>query len=82
MKGDIKLSPQHGVNPSIGVCFYCGEDSGEIILPGRLKGDVEAPRRAVQPPTLAEEILTARMAFVPDDVWRALGLPALPGGAA
>ena len=46
-KDSIRLSERHGVNPSLGVCFYCNEDNGEIILPGRLKGDVEAPRKAV-----------------------------------
>lgn len=50
-RGDILLSEKHGVNPSIGVCFFCGEDNGEIMLPGRMKGDddddIEAPRRAV-----------------------------------
>lgn len=44
----IKLSPQHGVNPSLSTCFYCGGDKNELILPGRLKGDVEAPRKAVR----------------------------------
>lgn len=43
----IKLSPQHGLNPSMGICYYCNEESGEIIIPGRLKGDAEAPRAAI-----------------------------------
>ncbi len=43
----IRVSEKHGVNPSMGVCFFCGEDDGTIILPGRLEGDKEAPRRAV-----------------------------------
>ena len=51
----IKLSPKHGLNPSIGVCFICGEDSGEIILPGLITKknslghpeEVEAPHRAI-----------------------------------
>ena len=47
MKGDIRLSRRHGVNPSIGVCFYCGEDNGEVVLPGLLPNDAEAPKRAV-----------------------------------
>lgn len=41
----IRLSKKHGVNPTLGVCFYCGEDSGEIALLGKLKNDAEAPRR-------------------------------------
>jgi hypothetical protein len=47
MSKGIRLSEKHGVNPSIAVCFFCGEDNGEIILPGRLPGDAEAPRRGV-----------------------------------
>lgn len=47
-KGDtVTLSPKYGFNPSINVCFFCGEDKGELILPGRLEGDAEAPHRAV-----------------------------------
>jgi hypothetical protein len=30
----------------MGICFFCMKESGEIILFGRLKDDVEAPRRA------------------------------------
>lgn len=43
----IQLSKKHGLNPSLGVCFVCGEDDGTVVLPGQLKGDAEAPRRAV-----------------------------------
>ena len=43
-KGDLRLSETHGVNPSVGVCFWCGEDD-TVILFGRLPGDREAPRR-------------------------------------
>jgi len=43
----IRLSEKHGLNPTLGVCFFCGEETGEIALLGRLKGDKEAPRRAV-----------------------------------
>lgn len=43
----IPLSRKHGVNPSLGVCFLCGEESGEIILPGRLPGDQKAPHTGV-----------------------------------
>jgi hypothetical protein len=42
----IRLSEKHGVNPSLGVCFFCMKDSGEVILFGRMRGDEEAPRRA------------------------------------
>lgn len=42
----IKLSPQHGVNPSVTVCFFCGKETGIAML-GKLKGDAKAPRRIV-----------------------------------
>lgn len=44
---NIILSPKHGLNPSVGVCFYCAQDDGTVILPGHLKEDAQAPRRAV-----------------------------------
>lgn len=47
MSKSIKLSPKHGVNPTIGSCFYCGKDTGEIALLGRLKNDAAAPVRTI-----------------------------------
>ena len=41
----ITMSPKYGVNPTIPVCFFCGEEKQEIALLGKLKGDVEAPHR-------------------------------------
>lgn len=43
----LKLSPKHGLNPTIPVCFWCGEEKGEVALLGRIgdarKGeDIEA----------------------------------------
>ena len=43
----IRLSPKHGVNPSVSVCFFCQQDKNEVVLPGMLKGDAEAPHRGV-----------------------------------
>ena len=48
MSKGIKLSPKYGVNPTIPVCFFCGEDKNEIAMLGRIgdgrKGeDFEAP---------------------------------------
>lgn len=43
-RGSISLHPEHGVNPSLGVCFWCGGDDGTILLLGRNKGK-EAPHR-------------------------------------
>ena len=39
----IKLSPKHGVNPSITHCECCGKEIG-IAMFGKLKGDEEAPK--------------------------------------
>lgn len=45
-KNSIRPSDQHGLNPSINVCFFCGEDKG-LILFGKLKGDAKAPQRVM-----------------------------------
>lgn len=45
MSRSIRVSEKHGVNPTLGICFWCGEDDGTIGLLGKLKGDVEAPRK-------------------------------------
>lgn len=34
---NIELSPQHGLNATIPICFFCGEDKGEIALMGRIR---------------------------------------------
>ena len=52
MSKSIKLSPQHGLNPCIPVCFFCGEQKNEIALlghigDGRRGEDFEAPRSAI-----------------------------------
>lgn len=47
MSNSIRLSPKHGVNPSVTVCFWCGGDIG-VALFGRMgRDDDEAPRRVV-----------------------------------
>ena len=35
----IKLSPKHGVNPTIPVCFWCGKEKNEVALMGYMEGD-------------------------------------------
>lgn len=47
MRDSIRLSEKHGLNPCMGICFYCGQEDGSIGLVGRLPNDAEAPRRAV-----------------------------------
>lgn len=47
MSKGIKVSPKHGVNPTLGICAFCGKETGEIALLGKLPGDAEAPRQMV-----------------------------------
>ncbi len=52
MSNDIRLSPKHGLNPTIPICAWCGKQKNEIALMGRIgdgrKGeDFEAPRNAI-----------------------------------
>lgn len=47
MSNSIKISPQHGLNPSLVICPYCREPKG-IALMGRLPQDREAPKEVVQ----------------------------------
>ena len=48
MSKGIKLSPKHGVNPCIPVCFFCGNERNEIVLFGKMgRDDPEAPMKAV-----------------------------------
>lgn len=42
----LTLSRKYGVNPSVGLCFFCHKQNGEIILAGAFGGQ-EAPRQAV-----------------------------------
>jgi hypothetical protein len=42
----LTLSPKHGVNPSVGLCFFC-QKAKEVLLFGRMKGDEQAPREVV-----------------------------------
>lgn len=48
MANTIKLSPKHGLNPTICTCFFCGKEKNEIALVGKLnKNDDEAPHNMV-----------------------------------
>lgn len=52
MSKNIKLSPKHGLNPCIPVCFFCGKERNEIVLMGRIgdgrkNEDFEAPMKAI-----------------------------------
>jgi hypothetical protein len=43
----IKLSPKHGLNPTIPTCFWCGNQKNEVALLGRMKDDAEAPMTCI-----------------------------------
>lgn len=47
----LLLSPKHGLNPTVPVCFWCGKPKNEIALLGRFKtecdNDAEAPRHMI-----------------------------------
>jgi hypothetical protein len=42
---NLKLHPQHGVNPTVEKCFFCNKDKGVALLGAAYKG--EAPRSMV-----------------------------------
>lgn len=47
MSAGIKISPRHGLNPTIPICFWCGKERSEIALLGKLPNDAKAPRGVV-----------------------------------
>lgn len=48
MSNTIKISPKHGLNPTIPICFWCGQDKNEVGLLGKIdKEDSEAPQRMI-----------------------------------
>lgn len=47
MDKGIPISEKHGLNPTLGVCFWCGKHTGEIALLGKLPNDAEAPKETV-----------------------------------
>lgn len=53
-KHSLSVSPKYGLNPTINVCAFCGKDK-ELLLLGRLKGDVKAPPRIIANYTPCEE---------------------------
>lgn len=50
MSKNIRLSNKYGLNPTIPVCFYCGQPKNEVALLGKIgkgKEDLEAPKHMV-----------------------------------
>lgn len=46
-ENEITLSEKHGVNPTISLCFWCGEEDGSVVMLGKLPDDAKAPKQAV-----------------------------------
>lgn len=44
--GSIRLHPEHGLNPTMPICFWCGKSTGEVALLGFNRGK-EAPRHVI-----------------------------------
>lgn len=55
---NITLHPEHGLNPSMVKCFFCGEDKNEIALLGYNENQ-EAPRYIVANYDPCEKCTTA-----------------------
>ena len=48
MSNNIKVSPKHGLNPTIPICFWCGKEKNEVALMGKIdKQDSKAPRKMI-----------------------------------
>jgi hypothetical protein len=63
----IRLSEQHGVNPMVVQCFWCGNDRGDLALLGRLPGDKEAPHLGLldyEPCTKCKEGMTQGITLI------------------
>lgn len=77
-KNDIKISPKYGLNPTIPVCFFCGEDKNEIAIMGHVRekdadgkavrgSDVEMPMRTLldyEPCDKCKEALKSGIAVI------------------
>lgn len=46
MSDKMYLSAEHGLNPSLGVCWICGAENGELVLLGANKGQKASPKTA------------------------------------
>lgn len=83
MKGSITLHPTHGVNPTIGKCFFCGEDTGELALLGFNQGK-EAPKYSIlsyTPCKPCQDRMTQGITLIECTEWSEQGRPAIQEGA-
>lgn len=78
----IRLHPKHGLNPTVPVCFWCGEDKGEVALLGnKYKG--EAPPKMVldyEPCTKCQELMKQGITMMEGDSASKLGRPPMNNG--
>ena len=45
---NIRISPKHGVNPTIPICAWCGQKKNEIAMLGKIdREDSEAPKNCI-----------------------------------
>ena len=51
MSKSIRISKKHGLNPTIPICFWCGEEKREIALMGHVStkdnNDIEMPMHCI-----------------------------------
>lgn len=51
MSDSIKLSRKHGLNPTIPICFWCGQEKNEVAILGKIDTpdakDIEAPMHCI-----------------------------------
>ena len=89
MSKSIKLSPKHGLNPTIPVCFFCGNEKNEIALLGKIdREDSEAPRKLVMDfepcdeckAKFAEGVLLIEVTSTPEYVGMPIQKDAYPTG--
>ena len=79
MSNSIKISPKHGVNPSLINCFFCGESKG-IALMGKLKNDAEAPKTCIvdyEPCDKCKENMTLGVTLIEATEENLYGLPSV-----
>ena len=89
MSKSIKLSPKHGLNPTISTCFFCGGDKNEIALLGKIdREDSEAPRKLIldyEPceecqKKFAEGVLLIEVTSTPEYIGMPIAKDAYPTG--
>lgn len=80
---NIKVSSKYGLNPTIPVCFFCGEEKNEVALLGKItdknKQEIEAPMKTVidyEPCDKCKEMWEQGVAII-EVTYRNLGRPCI-----